>query len=147
MPKISSSSRCSRTVLTAEQLVEAPTLVSLVDVIEQTVGIPAGASGGSGYGGFQGSLPRQFFSYCRADRRHSCAWPFVWFWRSSRFTLFSRSSWRRISRRRFSHFSPAEKKVRGSLRTWGRNWVRSPAHPRRRLITTASGLMRPAAYG
>ena len=38
VPKISSSSRCSRTVLsepqTAEQLVEVPTVVSLVDVIE-----------------------------------------------------------------------------------------------------------------
>ena len=46
VPKISSPSRCSRTVLsepqTAEQLVEATTLVSLVEVIEQPVDIPVG---------------------------------------------------------------------------------------------------------
>ena len=53
--KISSPSRSSRTVLsepqTAEELVEAPTLLSLVDVIEHTVDIPVGAGGFSGNGG------------------------------------------------------------------------------------------------
>ena len=38
---------------------KAPTLVSLGDVIEQTVDIPVGAGGGSGHGGHQGLLPGQ----------------------------------------------------------------------------------------
>ena len=64
-PKISWPSRFPRTVLRepqkAEQLVEVPTIVSLVQVIEQTVDIPVGAGGGSGNGGHQGFLPGQGF--------------------------------------------------------------------------------------
>ena len=60
LPKMSTPSRCPRTVLsvpqTVEQLVEAPTIVSLIDVIrhpvEQTVG-------GGGGGGLPGFLPGQ----------------------------------------------------------------------------------------
>ena len=62
VPKISWPSHFPRTVLsepqTAEQLVDAPTIVSLVQVIEQTVDIPVGAGGGSGYGGHQRFSPR-----------------------------------------------------------------------------------------
>ena len=61
VPKISSPTCCSRTVLSepqmAELLVEAPSLVSLVDVFEQTVDIPVGAGGFSGNGGLQKLLP------------------------------------------------------------------------------------------
>ena len=68
VPKISSPSHASRTVLsepqTAEQLVEAPTIVSLIEVIrqpvEQTVDIPVRA-GGVGSGGLQGFLHGQSF--------------------------------------------------------------------------------------
>ena len=74
MPKISWPSRFPRTVLRepqkAEQLVKAPTIVSLVDVIgqlvEQTVDVPVPLS--SGFGGLQG-LPRTEFNWVfRADR-------------------------------------------------------------------------------
>ena len=62
VPKISWPSRFPRTVLRepqkAEQLVEAPTLVSLVEVIEQPVDIPVRAWGGTG-GRLQGFLPGQ----------------------------------------------------------------------------------------
>ena len=61
--KLSTPARCFRTVLsmpqTAEQLVEAPNVVSLIDVIrhpvEQTVG-------GGGIGGLPGFLPGQSYS-------------------------------------------------------------------------------------
>ena len=92
VPKMSTPTRCPRTVLsvpqTAEQLVEAPNVVSLIDVIrhplEQTVSggrigglpgflpgqsyslsagqivdIPVPVRGGSGSGGLQGFHPRQ----------------------------------------------------------------------------------------
>ena len=63
VPKMSTPTRCPRTVLsipqTAEQLVEAPNVVSLIDVIshpvEQTVG-------GGGSGGLPGFLPGQSYS-------------------------------------------------------------------------------------
>ena len=63
MPTMLTPSRCPRTVVsmpqTAEQLVEAPNVVSLIDVIthpvEQTVG-------GGGSGGLPGSLPAQSYS-------------------------------------------------------------------------------------
>ena len=126
------------------------------------------------------SQDRVLFSLCRADRRHSCAWPFVWIWRPSRFTPWTEFNSRLPSRTLtfqllvvvfkvihpdqgpaaffpisggdafqgffFALFSGG-KKVHRSLRTRGRNWVRTSAHPRRRLITTTSGLMRPAACG
>ena len=69
---------------TAEQLVEAPKIVSLIDVIrhpvEQTIG------GGSG--GLPGFSPRtMLFPFCGADRRQSSSSFSSWFWwRSSRFT-------------------------------------------------------------
>ena len=88
VPKMSTPTRCPRTVLsvpqTAEQLVEAPTIVSLIDVIrhpvEQTIG------GGSG--GLPGFSPRtMLFPFCGADRRQSSSSFSSWFWwRSSRFT-------------------------------------------------------------
>ena len=63
VPKMSTPTRCPRTVLsvpqTAEQLVEAPNVVSLIDVIrhplEQTVG-------GGRIGGLPGFLPGQSYS-------------------------------------------------------------------------------------
>ena len=62
VPKIECPPRAARTVLrssqTAEQLVEAPTIVSLVEVIEQPVDIPVRAWGGTG-GRLQGFLPGQ----------------------------------------------------------------------------------------
>ena len=70
VPKLSTPTRCPRTVLslpqTAEQLVEAPNVVSLIDVIrhpvEQTVG-------GGGIGGLPGFFPRTELSlFCGADR-------------------------------------------------------------------------------
>ena len=69
MPKIVCPLRAARTVLgapqTVEQLVEAPTIVSLIDVIrqpvEQPVDIPVRAWGGAG-GRLQGFLPRQYSS-------------------------------------------------------------------------------------
>ena len=64
VPKISTPSRCPRAVVsvpqTAEQLVEVPTNVSLIDVIrhplEQTVG-------GGRIGGLPGFLPGQSYSF------------------------------------------------------------------------------------
>ena len=69
VPKIVCPRRAARTVLdvpqTAEQLVEAPTIVSLIDVIrqpvEQPVDIPVRAWGGTG-GRLQGFLPGQYSS-------------------------------------------------------------------------------------
>ena len=69
VPKIVCPPRAARTVLgapqTVEQLVEAPTIVSLIDVIrqpvEQTVDIPVRARVGTG-GRLQGVLPRQYCS-------------------------------------------------------------------------------------
>ena len=65
VPKIVCPLRAARTVIcapqTAEQLVEAPTIVSLVEVIEQPVDIPVRAWGGTG-GRLQGFLPGQFSS-------------------------------------------------------------------------------------
>ena len=62
VPKIVCPRRASRTVLdvpqTVEQLMEAPTIVSLVEVFEQPVDIPVRAWGGTG-GRLQGFLPRQ----------------------------------------------------------------------------------------
>ena len=62
VPKISCPSRFPRLALRepqkAEQLEEAPTLVSLVEVIEQPVDIPVRAWGGTG-GRLQGFLPGQ----------------------------------------------------------------------------------------
>ena len=63
VPKISWPSRFTRTVLRepqkAEQLVEAPTLVSVMNVFEHTVDIPVGAGGLSGNGGLQVFSPGQ----------------------------------------------------------------------------------------
>ena len=74
VPKISCPSRFPRSALRepqkAEQLVEAPTLVSLVEVIEQPVDIPVRAWGGTG-GRLQGFLPGQSSSSVEQDRRHS----------------------------------------------------------------------------
>ena len=69
MPKIVCPPRAARTVLgvpqTVEQLVEAPTIVSLIDVIrqpvEQPVDIPVRAWSGTG-GRLQGFLPGQYSS-------------------------------------------------------------------------------------
>ena len=59
VPVISCPSRPPRAVLgepqMAEQLVDVPTIVSLINVIEQTVDIPVGASGIVGNGGPQGT--------------------------------------------------------------------------------------------
>ena len=79
VPKIVCPTRAARTVLgapqTVEQLVEARTIVSLIDVIrqpvEQPVDIPVRAWCGSG-GRLQGFLPGPvFLLVCGADRRHS----------------------------------------------------------------------------
>ena len=63
VPKIVCPLRAARTVIcapqTAEQLVEAPTIVSLVEVIEQPVDIPVRAWSGTG-GRLQSFLPGQF---------------------------------------------------------------------------------------
>ena len=63
MPKISTLSCCPRMVLsvpqTAEQLVEAPTIVSLIEVIRQRVEQTVGGGGGGGLPGF---LPGQSYS-------------------------------------------------------------------------------------
>ena len=80
VPKISSLPRCSRTVLdkpqTAEQLVEAPTVVA---VPKHTVDIPVGA------GGLEGFLPGQ--SFPTVEQTVDIRVPLlVWFWRSSRIT-------------------------------------------------------------
>ena len=60
VPKIVCPLRAARTVLrapqTMEQLVEAPILVSLVRIFEQTVGIPGRAGGRGVTGGLQGFL-------------------------------------------------------------------------------------------
>ena len=65
VPKIVCPLRAARTVIcapqTSEQLVEAPTIVSLVEVVEQPVDIPVRAWGGTG-GRLQGFLPGQFSS-------------------------------------------------------------------------------------
>ena len=69
VPKIVCPPRAARTVLgapqTVEQLVEAPTIVSLIEVIrqpvEQPVDIPLRACGGTG-GRLQGFLPGQYSS-------------------------------------------------------------------------------------
>ena len=56
VPKMSTPSRCPRTVLsvlqTAEQLVEAPTIESLIDVIRQPVEQTVGGGGGGDLPGF-----------------------------------------------------------------------------------------------
>ena len=68
VPKISTPSRCPRTVLsvpqTAEQLVEAPTIVSLIQVIKQPVEQTVGGGGGGGLPGF---LPKHSYS-CSAEQ-------------------------------------------------------------------------------
>ena len=60
VPKIVCPPRAARTVLrapqTVEQLVEAPTLVSLVRIFERTFDIPGRAGGRGVTGGLQGSL-------------------------------------------------------------------------------------------
>ena len=84
VPKISCPSRFPRSAVResqkAEQLVEAPTLVSLVEVIEQPVDIPVRAWGGSSR---FSSWPE--FLVCGADRRHSSS--SSWYlWRFPRFS-------------------------------------------------------------
>ena len=77
VPKMSTPTRCPRTVLsvpqTAKQLVEAPTIVSLTDVIrhpvEQTVGDVFLVSPGT-----------ELFPFCGADRRQSSSSFSSWFW-------------------------------------------------------------------
>ena len=65
VPKISTPSRCPRTVLsvpqTTEQLVEAPTIVSLIEVIRQNVEQTVGGVGVGG--GLPGFLARQSYSF------------------------------------------------------------------------------------
>ena len=65
VPKIVCPLRAARTVIcalqTADQLVEAPTIVSLVEVIEQPVDTSVRAWGGAG-GRLHGFLPGQFSS-------------------------------------------------------------------------------------
>ena len=74
VPKISCPSRFPRSVLRetqkAEQLVEVPTVVSLVEVFEQPIDIPVRAWGGTG-GRLQGFSPWPEFFVCGADRRRS----------------------------------------------------------------------------
>ena len=64
VPKISTPSRCPRTVLsvpqTAEQLVEAPTIVSLIEVIRQLVEQTVGGGGGGGLPSFLPGLSYSF---------------------------------------------------------------------------------------
>ena len=71
VPKISSSSRCSRTVLrvsqTAEQLVEVPTVVSFSQTAEQIIDIPVPRTRG-GRGGLQGFPPGQVSSQRTAEQ-------------------------------------------------------------------------------
>ena len=82
VPKMSTPTRCPRTVLsvpqTAEQLVEFPNVVSLIDVIrhpvEQTVG-------GGRIGGLPGFLPGQSYSLSAERSVNS-----KWLWRSLRLT-------------------------------------------------------------
>ena len=63
VPKMLTPTRCHRTTLsvpqTAEQLVEAPTIVSLIDVIRHLVELIVG---GGGSGGLPGFLPGQSYS-------------------------------------------------------------------------------------
>ena len=70
VPKISSPPRCSRTVLgepQTKQLVEAPTLVSIVAVFKHIVDTPVGARWSWQWRSSRFS-PRTEFSDCRADR-------------------------------------------------------------------------------
>ena len=64
VPMISTPSRCPRAVLsvpqTAEQLVEAPTIVSLIEVIRQLVEQTVGGGGGGGLPSFLNGLSYSF---------------------------------------------------------------------------------------
>ena len=86
VPKIPTSSRFPRTVLsvpqTAEKLVEAPTIVSLIEIIWQPVEQTVGGGGGEGLPGF---LPGQSCSLS-AEQLVDSPVPSSWScWRSSRF--------------------------------------------------------------
>ena len=92
VPKIVCPHRAARTVLgapqTVEQLVEAPAIVSLIEVIrqpvEQPVDIPVRAWGGTVWTSSRFS-PWPEFLVCGADRRHfsSSSW---FLWRLARFS-------------------------------------------------------------
>ena len=135
----------------AEQLVEVPTIVSfssLQRIMEQTVDIPVPQGGGGRVGvrslqGFPGQSSTAFsgadfpaataeqnvdFPVPRGDRTlHPAS--------SSSVLPVTASEWV------FRTFPQNKKKVRRSLRTRGRNCLRTPAHPRRRLSwrTPSSG--------
>ena len=177
VPKISSPSRCSRTVLskpqTAKQLVDAPTLVSLVDVFEQPVDIPVGGGDGSGYGGHQGFLtgqssspsveqivdipvlgrssgPGGLYTLNRVQQRlPSRTLTFQLLVVVCKVLIQIRGPQRFFPDLRGDAFQGFFRTLpwRKKCCTWGRNWVRTSAHPRRRVITTTSGLMRRAACG
>ena len=142
-----------------EQLVEAPTIVSLIDVIrqpvEQPVDLPVRAWGGTG-GRLQGFLPGQFSSssveqnvdipvphgrdrvgggllglHPGLQRLPSRSLTFQFRVVAEFFILHRRLPVCRVWQIKgfSSHLTPCEK-VRGQVRTWGRNWVRTLLHPR-----------------
>ena len=70
VPKMSTPTRCPRTVLsvlqTAEQLVDFPNVVSLIDVIQHPVELTVG---GERIGGLPGFLPGQSYSLSAEQNR------------------------------------------------------------------------------
>ena len=89
VPKIVCPPRAARTVLgvpqTVEQLVEAPTIVSLIDVIRQPVEQPVDIPVRAWWTSSRFSPWAVFLLVCGADRRHSSSSSW-YFWRFSRFS-------------------------------------------------------------
>ena len=145
VPKIVCPSLAARTVLRAqqlaEQLAEAPTLVSLVRIFEQTVAIPGRAGGRGVTGGLQGSLfaAEQIglhpghCSTALAAQIVDIPVPHGGRQDPDLPSAASSSGLRDTANRMvFSHF-PRGNRVHGWVRARGRNFVRNIVHPRRLL--------------
>ena len=174
VPMIVCPPRAARTVLgapqTVEQLLEAPTIVTLIDVIrqpvEQPVDIPVRAWDGTGgrledfsstveqiavphhgiFGGFQGFHPGQSTA---ASSEQIVDIPLPHGGPHLQDPGLA-SLPQEVAEGAFQVFFalfPVQKKVRKLVRTRGRNCSPSRAHPRGQLIPTSSGRMSLAARG
>ena len=143
VPKLSTPTRCPRTVLsmpqTAEQLVEFPNVVSLIDVIrhpvEQTVG-------GGRIGGLPGFHPGQSSTaFGEADHRAAPRGAPHDFHQNPLPAAGSSDLPETANQWVFRTF-PVRKKVQKFRAPRGRNWARTSAHGLRELSWWVAGLLR-----
>ena len=135
---------CLRQPQMADQLVDVPTVVSYSSlqqlIAEQIVDIPAlGRAGGGGRGGLQGLLPGQNSAASLVEQTVDIPVPRSGGLPGSRPGQGSAASSSHVgaaddARLLFFRTFPRMKKVRGLVRTPGRNWVRILIHGLRRLM-------------